>query len=259
LPGAFTSDVSPIFTPADPNAVIQGLWVGHELSVMEQLSISSFLLNGHQYHLYVYDKTRNVPMGTVLRDANEILPSSRIFRYRDRPSYAGFANFFRYKLLLERGGWWADTDVVCLKPFDVPEAQVFASELVGDRDLATNGIIKAPIGSRAMAYAWEVCQTKRSERLRWGETGPVLLRKTIEALGLESNQRPHHVFCPLAYPAWFKALEPGSDELLDDRSHAIHLWNEMWRTGNRDKNAQYPVDCLYEHLKERYLRLPCHG
>lgn len=81
------------------NEIIQGLWIGPELSVMEQLSVSSFLLNGHEYHLYVYDEPKNIPVGTVIKDANEILPSSRIFQYKHYPTYAGFANFFRYKLL----------------------------------------------------------------------------------------------------------------------------------------------------------------
>ena len=73
---------------------------------MEQLSISSFLHNGHDYHLYVYDDLKYIPAGTVVMDASEILPSSRIFQYKQRPSYAGFSNFFRYKLLLngEAGG-----------------------------------------------------------------------------------------------------------------------------------------------------------
>ena len=88
----------------EPNKIIQGLWIGTELSVMEQLSIASFLHSGHHYHLYVYDDLKHVPAGTVVRDASEILPSSSIFQYKNRPSYAGFSNFFRYKLLLERGG-----------------------------------------------------------------------------------------------------------------------------------------------------------
>jgi hypothetical protein len=88
----------------DANKVIQGLWIGPELSVMEQLSITSFLRNGHEYHLYVYDEVKHIPDGTVIKKADDILPPSRIFKYKDRPSYAGFANFFRYKLLLERGG-----------------------------------------------------------------------------------------------------------------------------------------------------------
>src|SRR5215216_3083614 len=115
---------------AASNRIIQGLWIGPELSVMEQLSASSFLRNGHEYHLYVYDEMRNVPEGTVVKAASEILPSSSIFQYKHQASYAGFANFFRYKLLLERGGWWADTDIVCLRPFDFAAPYVFASEMI---------------------------------------------------------------------------------------------------------------------------------
>ena len=110
-----SSETSPV-DKTDP--IIQGLWIGAELSVMEQLSIASFLRNGHEYHLYTYAELANVPAGTVIRDANEILPAAAIFQYKDRPSYAGFSNFFRYKLLLERGGWWVDSDLVCLRPFD---------------------------------------------------------------------------------------------------------------------------------------------
>ncbi|HKB65528.1 MAG TPA: hypothetical protein VKC61_06695 [Pyrinomonadaceae bacterium] len=66
---------------ADLNKTIQGLWIGRELSLMEQLSISSFLQNGHDYHLYVYEEVKNVPAGTVVRNANEILPAARIFQY----------------------------------------------------------------------------------------------------------------------------------------------------------------------------------
>ena len=111
------------------NEIIQGLWIGSQLSVMEQLSIASFLQNGHEYHLYVYDEPKNIPAGTLVKDATEILRASSIFQYKQCPSYAGFSNFFRYKLLLERGGWWVDTDTVCLKPFDFPEQYVFSSEI----------------------------------------------------------------------------------------------------------------------------------
>ena len=143
---------------ADLNKTIQGLWIGPELSLMEQLSISSFLQNGHDYHLYVFDEVKNVPAGTVIRTANEILPEARIFQYKGRPSYAGFSNFFRYKLLLERGGWWADSDTICLKPFDFPDEYVFSSE-TNHRgvEVINSGIMKVPSGSSIMAYAWKVC------------------------------------------------------------------------------------------------------
>ena len=36
-------------------------------------------------------------------------------------------------------------------------------------------------------------------------------------------------------------------------SYTIHLWNEMWRRYNLDKNKQYDSNCLFERLKEKYL------
>ncbi len=150
------------------NKIIQGMWIGPELSIMEQLSIASFLLNGHEYHLYVYDKPQNIPPGTVIKDANEVLASAKVFQYKQNQSYAGFANFFRYKLLFERGGWWADTDTICVKRFDFPEEYVFATEIHRGVAVVTSGIIKAPPGSEAMGHAWEVCQNKNPEQLVWG-------------------------------------------------------------------------------------------
>ena len=237
------------------NKIIQGLWIGSELSVMEQLSIASFLLNGHDYYLYVYNELKNIPAGTTVRDANEILPSSSIFQYREYPTYAGFSNFFRYKLLLERGGWWADTDIICLKPFDFPDEHVFATEMCKGFEVVSSGIIKAPKDSPVMAYAWGVCQTKNPADLAWGETGPKLMGEAVEEFSLEEYKKPPQVFCPLGYSDWRKVLEPDVETLLDDSSHSIHLWNEMWRAARQDKNAEYDPNCLYERLKKRHLRL----
>lgn len=251
-----TEETTPGQPRRDDNKIIQGLWIGPELSVMEQLSVSSFLRNGHEYHLYVYDEVRNIPAGTTVKDAAEILPSSRIFQYKHFPTYAGFSNFFRYKLLLERGGWWVDTDTVCLKPFDFPEEHVFSSEMCEGVEVINSGIIKAPAGSRVMAYAWGVCQTKNPENLVWGETGPRLMAEAVGNCALEEYKRPHQVFCPLGYDEWRAVLEPGSDAAFDETTRAIHLWNEMWRAAGQDKNQRYHPDCLYEQLKKRYLSRP---
>jgi mannosyltransferase OCH1-like enzyme len=231
--------------------VIQGLWIGAELSVMEQLSVASFLQNRHEYHLYVYDEVQNVPAGTVIKDANDILPASRIFQYKDQSSYAGFANFFRYKLLLERGGWWVDTDVICLKLFDFEDEYVFASELDGEREVISSGIIKAPAGSEVMAYAWEVCEQKDPRQLKWGETGPRLITEAVERFSLERYKKPYRYFSPLDYKEWRRVLQLG---LVYEDSYAIHLWNEMWRAAGQDKNGTYDPNCLYEQLKTKYLQ-----
>ena len=244
--------------PIEGNKIIQGLWIGSELSVMEQLSISSFLLNRHDYHLYVYDDVKYIPQGTVVMDANEILPSSRIFQYKPRPSYAGFANFFRYKLLLELGGWWVDSDIICLLPFDFPAEYVFSTEINHKRrEVVGSCVIKAPPRSEVMAYAWQVCQRKKPSRLVWGETGPTLMAKSVKRFGLDKYKMSHEVFCPFGYEEWRKVLQPGVELIFNNRTYAIHLWNEMWRAAGQDKNAQYPHSCVYERLKRTYSLVSC--
>src|SRR6185503_19703419 len=176
--------------PTSGNRIVQSLWVGSELSTMEQLSIASFLRNGHEYHLYTYNELLNVPAGTTIKDANEILPSSAIFQYTRRPSYAGFSNYFRYKLLVERGGWWADSDMVCLRPFDFEEEYVFSSEMNGGHELTNVGVIKAPIGSEAIEQACRVCESKEPSKITWGKIGPRLMSQIIEQYGLDKYQKP---------------------------------------------------------------------
>ena len=221
---------------------------------MEQLSLASFLENGHEYHLYVYDEVRNVPPRAVIKDANEILPASRIFQYKHQASYAGFANFFRYKLLLERGGLWVDTDVICLKPFDFADEYVFAGETDREREVISSGIIKVPAGSDVMAYAWQVCEQKDPQQLKWGGTGPRLMTEAVERFSLEQFKKPYRCFCTLDYSEWRRVLEPDADGLVYEDSYAIHLWNEMWRAAGQDKNATYDQNCLYERLKTSYTK-----
>jgi Glycosyltransferase sugar-binding region containing DXD motif len=237
--------------------VVQGLWIGPTLSCLERLSIHSFLAHGHEYHLYSYDRIGNVPDGVRLMHADSVLPRSMIFQYRSYPSYAGFANFFRYRLLMEKGGWWADTDVVCLRPLDFPDEFVFASErLPRGGETPTACLIRAPAGAEAMVYAWEQCQGKDPDRLEWGEVGARLLNETITRHGLTRFVRDWNTFAPFAFDEWECVLRPaGPDgiESLPPDAFTVHLWNEMWRRAGRDKDADYPSDCLYERLKNQYL------
>ena len=221
---------------------------------MEQLSIASFLLNGHEYHLYVYEEIVNAPKGTVLEAAHRILPESAIFQYRNHPSHAGFSNFFRYKLLLRKGGWWADTDVVCLKPLVFQSPYVFASERAHGRSVPTTAVIKAPPGSEIMAFNWHICNSCVDPAgVVWGEHGPKLMAKAIAKFGLERFVQDAQVFCPLAYDEWSALLLPGDPDTFRQNSHAIHLWNEMWRRERRDKEGSYAPESLYEQLKAIFL------
>jgi mannosyltransferase OCH1-like enzyme len=113
---------------------IQTLWIGNRLSQMERIALASFVQLGHRVHLY---------------------------------TYAECADLFRYKLLLDQGGYWVDTGVVCLRPFDFEQPYVFASEAtdpVWRKEMgpthAANSVFKAPKGSPIMACAFETALAK---------------------------------------------------------------------------------------------------
>jgi hypothetical protein len=237
----------------DDNSVMQGLWIGSSLSIMEQLSIASFLAHGHQFHLYTYDSITGAPAGATMMDANQILPQSRVFRYSGSGSFAGFSNFFRYKLLLDRGGWWVDLDTVCLRPFTFPEEYVFSSEVHQGAEVIDSAALKAPRGSEFAQYAWGVCESKEQKKLVWGETGPRLVAEAVERCRLRKYVRSAATFCPIPFREWESFLDPDHPPHFAPDVFAVHLWNEMWRDAGRDKNAAYPAGCLYERLKSRYL------
>jgi hypothetical protein len=220
---------------------------------MERLCISSFLKHGHSFHLYVYQETAGVPPGTVVLDGNGILPASRIFTYKEHNTYAGFANFFRYKLLLEKGGWFVDADTICIKPFDFADEYVFSSEGINGRQLVNVGAVRAPVGSAIMRHAWEACERLNTSELKWSQCGPSLMGAAVESFSLGRYVKPWNVFCPVHFSVWEKMLDPDVSWDFDEDTHAIHLWNELWRRFDQDKNASYPTECLYEQLKRRYL------
>src|SRR5882724_10558983 len=87
------------------------------MSGLEVTCLKSFLDHGHHVIIFAYDETE-VPALFEKRDAAAVLPRERIFFYKSGPgrgSVAGFANLFRYVLLERYGGWWIDTDVLCLR------------------------------------------------------------------------------------------------------------------------------------------------
>jgi hypothetical protein len=231
---------------------MQSLWIGTRLSAMERLSIRSFLANGHEFHLFVYDEVAGVPAGTVVHEADAIVDRSRIFTYTGNGSFAGFANMFRYKLLLDRGGWWVDLDTVCLRPFEFDDEYVFASEFTSDGEALTNGILKSAAGSPFAGYAWRVSTARDPAKLVWGETGPRLVAEAVRALGLERFTQPAKTFCPIPFQEWRWLIQPAAELGFGGDTWAVHLWQEMWRRAGMDKDANYPPDCPFERFKSRY-------
>jgi len=232
---------------------INSLWIGEPLSTLERLCMASHLKNGHEYHLWSYEPLE-VPDGVILEDGNEILPESEIFTYSGPKEEGGgsvsaFSNLFRYKLLSERDGWWCDTDVVCLKPFDFTMSHMIATEtLPEDVVYATTCVLK--ISREDASSLYRLARGKDLKNVRWGEIGPKLL---MELWGNGGSLAKPTIFCPIH---WWKIESLFVPFELPDESYAVHLWNEMWRRDGLDKDGVYRSDCLYENLKDKYLARP---
>ncbi len=235
------------------------LWIGPRLSALERLSLRSFLAHGHPVRLFTYGDVEGIPEGVEHHDGREILPDTSLFTYAEgfgRGSYAAFSNLFRYKLLLEHGGIWSDADVVCLRPFEFPE---YAVAVERNPPLATQGrpsvrlgncVLKAPRNSRALLECYTAAEAADKSAVRWGDIGPRLVTDVFMRHGLQRFAMPAEAMCPLDW--WnIKALVTAPLPALPN-SYGVHLWNEMWRANELDKDGAYPADCAYEALIRRY-------
>ena len=237
--------------------IIQTLWIGNHLSVMERLSLKSFVDNDMEIHLYCYDEIDNVPEGVVIKDGSEILPKEDIFAYKVGPgkgSYSAFSNFFRYKLLNLKGGWWVDTDMVCLSKWNFEEEYVFITEedYGTGKSVVNSGAIKAPKGCEIMEWAYQECLKHDREKLQWGTVGPKLLGEAVEKFKLNMYIRERQEFCIIA-PFRSSLFTVKLNEMnFPEQVVGLHLWNEAWRRLGLDKHATYHHNSIYERLKRKH-------
>lgn len=126
------------------NKIIHAVWIGDELSLLEQLTIKLYQKHKHEVHLWAYNEIKNVPKGTILRNASEILPIDSVFSFKGAPtdvlvnggigSFSHWSDQFQLKLLFLEGGIYSQLDVSCLRPFNFKEPIKFV----------TNGIVLMP-------------------------------------------------------------------------------------------------------------------
>jgi len=251
----------PPVSPPPIHDPVQALWIGGSLPPLQQMSVRSFLAHGHPYHLFAYEEVAGLPAGALLLDAASVLPRNRIFTYQHgfgKGSYSAFSNVFRYQLLYDRGGWWVDTDVVCLRPLALPGEHILATEL---DDFEQEGVFtpltatcafKLPRGAPVLAYCLEVCAGKNPAALRWSEIGPYLFDEAIKRLGLTNHQLPYQAFSPVSTFEFRQLIEAGFDFSRLEDSWAIHFWNQIWASEGIDPEAQAHPESPYAVLKRRF-------
>ena len=227
--------------------IAQSMWYGRSLSLVEELSIKSFLANGFEFHLYTYSEL-NVPNGTLIRDANEVIPEDEIFQNTlGAKSYSMFSNRFRYALLEQRAGWWFDLDIICLKPFSYETPYVFGFER---QDYINNAVLFVD-KANSILFSKLANRTEGVKKQKvWGETGPTLLTQQVYINGLEKFTEPIERFYPISY---YQLDLLNKDISLGEESLTLHLWNELLTRNSFDRNNLYPRSSLLGSLQYKYL------
>jgi glycosyltransferase involved in cell wall biosynthesis len=233
--------------------IFQSFWWGGSITPYEALCMRSFVDHGHSYHLYTYAPDLNVPDGVVVRDAAEVLPREDYFEYtgpgRDSPS--AFSNLFRYKLLAAQGGWWVDTDVICLSGQISPCNLFFALE----SDDIVNGAVlyfgqAHPVMIRCFGEVLEI-----RGRAQWGDLGPRLITKVLRDCGLISQARPKDSCYAVGWRDALDLLDPSQADSIIERtkfSPFIHLWNEIYRRGGIDKTLRPVPGSFLRQIADRH-------
>lgn len=240
----------------DKNEIFS-LWIPDngekKLSELAYLSLKSFLLCDYDVILYTYEYLENVPNGICVKDANEILDSSKIFRYKGGfKTYSGFANLFRYKRLYEYGGTWLDLDVLLIKRLS-DENIIICSQTQEDiYSSPNNAILRFPAKDSLVKTMLDFAE-KRGSDVTHGETGPLLVRKMLNTSFVEYNKFLKH-FNYSNVVNWndvndyLKSPETFFNNLNSEEIFGFHLFNTFFK-----KIEEFPDESLYTILKNIIL------
>jgi len=239
------------------NKIVNSLWIDENIGPLQTMCYNSYAANDHEFHLYTYQKINNLPASVIIRDANEIIDHTCIFK-DIKSSYATFSDWFRIKLLHEVGGWWVDSDTICLKKFDNEDDYAFATEILDkDRTIAVcNAFIKLPkgsrIGERLLGKISEILENKSSSQIYWTEIGAGLLAEVINEYGMSEFLMSPHVFCPINYFD-FKEIFQNENFKLTEDTYAVHLWNKMWEWSGTNLSKNGKKGTIFEWFQQNYL------
>lgn len=238
--------------------VIASLWIGDEVSWVEQVCLKSFVDHGHRVILYTYGPVGNIPEGIEIADATEILPGDEIIRHARTGSPAYHADKFRLRLMEQTDYVWVDTDAYCHQPFLLPEHGHLHGYLGPRGSLINNGVLRLPKDSETLRQMveftsddypippWFREKDKKDLRTRkdagdpvhvsllpWGVWGPNALTHFLGETGENRYSLPQEAIYPVPFEnkaQFFRPAKRGTIEaMITDQTISVHLWGRRFR------------------------------
>lgn len=231
---------------------IVSFWHG-PMSWLEVLCITSFRRRGHRVLVYSYEAIEGLPEGAEWRDAAEVLPQDKLVFYKGKGTPGVFSDHFRYAVLRQGLGVYADLDVYCMRPIEGPPGYLFAWERPG----SVNGaVLHLPSDAPLLADLMTIFETVKRplfephlpplrrfevairrlvgesvtpEHMQYGATGPMALTHYVQKHGLTDMLRPAATFYPVPYEGIPGLMKAGSSfqSALRPETLGIHLWRSQ--------------------------------
>jgi len=209
--------------------IINGFWHGSELGELEKLCINSWIKNGYEFHLWVYDLDIKVSENVVIENANHIVDLREYFTYDEGHSKGtpiAFSNLFRAELLYQRGGLYVDLDVLCLKPYHFNKRFVFSEQVDSGWEwhVATCILYSENQGEELFKdwIDWIIAKRNNWRSTTHGDLGPNLITPLIISRDLKEYVLPKHYFCPIDWQSYKEIFT------YDGDSYGIHLYSSIW-------------------------------
>ncbi|WP_380054348.1 glycosyltransferase family 2 protein [Falsihalocynthiibacter sp. SS001] len=259
---------------------VASLWIGGNLSYIEQVCLKSFADHGHRTILYTYENVDNCPDGVEMLDANKIFPASDFIRHKSSGSPAVHADLFRYRMISLQNVIWVDADMLCMQPWAFKDQFVFGWEKTNR--LVCNAVFGLPRFSRTLASLNAFCENEypippwiegeerdkliaaaeRGERvhvseLPWGVWGPAAVTYFLKQSGEIEHAMPQEAFYPISFKNRRDLLKPGDeiDRQLTDGCYGVHLWNRRLsrRLITHENGVAHPESFLGRALKRHNI------
>lgn len=256
--------------------LLQTFWTGNPLSRLERAALQSYVNQGYTVDLYTYNplaefKKRIPGPGIRVHDANEILPSEKLFQYKGRAAigkredayaYLPFSDLFRFTMLHKNGGAWIDLDVFLTRPIPasiLAKPYVFSAERTIQKgaykkkepEVVDMGFFKVPgPGDPLMSWILERVPNNLLE-LKTPFDYMTLYRKGIAALGLERYVLPAEAFLPLNWWDVKESFAPGAGD--SDACYPAKYGTAAFCVAQLKRRSVYGVHWFRAILRKRGL------
>lgn len=228
------------------------VWVGPQLNWITRMSLQSFLHMGHPTVLFHTDEIEDPDIkGLELVNVREVWDYPD--KLRERVSPTVFSDFFRLRMIRDVRMIWADTDVLCYRPFTPTDGYLVGHEYGG---MINNNVLFLPEDSPSLNMLIDLFSDPsfvpdwlrkdvQEEALSYGKgrrlyeacrlipntAGPRAMTYMLPKHGEDHHARPAHVLNPLPWSMADVYFNPhgGMDGWLTDQTMAIHLYTSRIR------------------------------